>query len=184
MGGRICKRRRGGQTPVMAIVKANFVKRGKGAKGKAKATIRYIQNRRGKDGETITRPLFGSDGEMARIDAYRMIDEANKGSLFYRFALSPDPKKEDTGRDLDVRDITLQTLQALEEQVRKSVLWVAAVHADHAPHRHIHVVAIVPQRLTVRDFTVLRHRTTEVSRQQRRFLDRGQTQQRDRLYPV
>jgi hypothetical protein len=168
----------------MAIVKANFVKRDKSAKGRAKASIRYIQHRRGKDGEAITRTLFGSDGEMTRADAYRMIDEAGKGSLFYRFVLSPDPKAEDTGRDLDMRDITIQTLQALEERVKKSVLWVAAVHADHAPHRHIHVVAIVPQRLTVRDFTFLRHRTTEVSRQQRRFLDLGQHQKRDRLYPV
>src|SRR3954454_20352496 len=168
----------------MAIVKANFVKRGKGAKGRAKASIRYIQHRRGKDGETITRTLFGSDGEMTRADAYRMIDEARKGSLFYRFVLSPDPKAEDTGRDLDMRGITIQTLQALEERVRRSVLWVAAVHADHAPHRHIHVVAIVPQRLTVRDFKFLRHRTTEASRQQRRFLDLGQHQKRDRLYPV
>jgi hypothetical protein len=168
----------------MAIVKANFVKRDKSAKGRAKASIRYIQHRRGKDGEAITRTLFGSDGEMSRADAYRMIDEARKGSLFYRFVLSPDPKAEDTGRDLDMRDITIQTLQALEERVKKSVLWVAAVHADHAPHRHIHVVAIVPQRLTVRDFTFLRHRTTEVSRQQRRFLDLGQHQKRERPYPV
>src|SRR3982751_5066206 len=118
MGERICKRRRGGQTPVMAIVKANFVKRGKSAKGRAKASIRYIQHRRGKDGEAITRTLFGSDGEMPRADAYRMIDEARKGSLFYRFVLSPDPKAEDTGRDLDMRGITIQTLQALESVSR------------------------------------------------------------------
>src|SRR3954454_6062792 len=153
----------------MAIVKANFVKRGKSAKGRAKASIRYIQHRRGKDGEAITRTLFGSDGEMARIEAYRMIDEAKKGSLFYRFVLSPDPKAEDTGRDLDMRDITFQTLQALEERVKKSVLWVAAVHADHAPHRHIHVFAVVPKRLFVKDFQHLRARASQACRQQRRF---------------
>src|SRR3982750_5032295 len=101
MGDRICKRRRGGQTPVMAIVKANFVKRDKSAKGRAKASIRYIQHRRGKDGETITRTLFGSDGEMSRADAYQMIDEAGKGSLFYRFVLSPNPKGADNTHDLD-----------------------------------------------------------------------------------
>src|SRR3954447_1122578 len=168
----------------MAIVKANFVKRGNGAKGRAKATIRYIQNRRGKDGEKLTRTLFGSDGEMARIEAYRMIDEARKGSLFYRFALSPDPKKEDTGRDLDMRDITFQTMQALEERVGQPVLWVAAVHADHAPHRHIHIVAVLPKRLFVKDFQRLRGRAGQACREQRRFLDHGQNQQRERLYQV
>src|SRR3954469_20210777 len=100
MGGRLRRRRRRGQTPVMAIVKANFVKRDKSAKGRAKASIRYIQHRRGKDGEAITRTLFGSDGEMSRTEAYRMIDEAKKGSLFYRIVISPDPKGEDERRDL------------------------------------------------------------------------------------
>src|SRR3954470_11882276 len=100
MGECICKRRRGGQTPVMAVVKANYVKRGKGAKGRAKASIRYIQHRRGKDGEAITRTLFGSDGEMTRDDAYRMIDGAGKGSLFYRFVVSPNPKGADQRQDL------------------------------------------------------------------------------------
>src|SRR3954470_14998752 len=130
----------------MAIVKANFVKRDKSAKGRAKASIRYIQHRRGKDGEAITRTLFGSDGEMSRTEAYRMIDEAKKGSLFYRIVISPDPKGEDERRDLDMRDLTTQTMQALEEKVRAPILWVGAMHADHAPHRHIHVVAIVPKQ--------------------------------------
>ena len=76
----------------MAIVKANYVRRGKQEKAGAKANIRYIQHRRGQDGTTITRPLFGSDGAMDRQEAYRMIDTAPKGSLFFRFKISPDPK--------------------------------------------------------------------------------------------
>ena len=43
----------------MAVVKANYVKRGKGEKGRAKATIRYITHRRDRDGHTVTRALFG-----------------------------------------------------------------------------------------------------------------------------
>ena len=46
----------------MAIFKANYVKRGTTAKALAKATVRYNQHRPGKDGERITRTLFGSDG--------------------------------------------------------------------------------------------------------------------------
>jgi hypothetical protein len=168
----------------VAIFKANYVKRGAGEKGRAKASIRYIQHRRGKDGERITRTLFGSDGAMSRKEAYRMIDEAQKGNLFYRFVVSPDPKLEDTGRDLDMRDLTMQTMQALEEQLHTPVLWVAAMHADHAPHRHIHVLAIVPKKLLVKDFTQLRARATEAALFQRRFLDRSQDRERERPYPL
>ena len=35
----------------MAVVKANFVKRDKNERSKAKAHIKYIQHRQGKDGE-------------------------------------------------------------------------------------------------------------------------------------
>src|SRR6266700_2217743 len=101
MGKLISRRRKGGQQEqwVMAIVKNNYVKRGAGERTRAKATIRYIEHRRGKDGEKITRPLFGSDGVMGRYEAYRMIDEAEKGSIFFRFIMSPDPNREDTAKD-------------------------------------------------------------------------------------
>ena len=65
----------------MAVVKANYVRPGGGAKARAKASIRYIQHRRGEDGERITRQLFGSDGPMERDEAYRMIDEAKNDEM-------------------------------------------------------------------------------------------------------
>src|SRR2546430_15749575 len=101
----------------MAVVKANYVKRGTGEKGRAKASIRYIQHRRGQDGERVSRTLFGREGEMDRQAAYRIIDEAGKGNIFYRFIISPDPKREDRNHDLDMRDITTQTIQALEDLI-------------------------------------------------------------------
>ncbi len=61
----------------MAVVKANYVKRGDGDRSRAKASIRYIQHRRGKDGHTITRQLFGSDGPM---DRHVSGDRAREGS--------------------------------------------------------------------------------------------------------
>src|SRR5437660_7417182 len=113
----------------MAIVKASFTKSSAGAK----ASIRYIQNRPGKDNEKKTRALFGSDGGMGRWQAYRMIDEAEKGSLFFRFVISPDPKQEDKEKDLHLREVTEKTMLRLEEQLQKEVSWVAAEHDDHAP---------------------------------------------------
>ena len=68
----------------MAIVKANYVKRGKGERGRAKATIRYITHRRDRDGHTVTRELFGYDGALTKAQTYRMIDEARRGTIFYR----------------------------------------------------------------------------------------------------
>lgn len=157
----------------MAIVKANYVRRGKQEKAGAKANIRYIQHRRGQDGTTITRPLFGSDGAMDRYEAYRMIDTAPKGSIFFRFKISPDPRREDIRRDLDMRELTHKTMQALASRVRQPVFWVGALHDDHSPLRHVHVLAVVPQRLYVEDFQHLIRVATKACIEQRRALDLG-----------
>ena len=151
----------------MAIVKATYTKSSSGAK----ASVRYIEHRPGKDGEKITRNLFGIDGLMGRWQAYRMLDEAEKGSIFFRFVISPDPKQEDTGKDLFLREITERTMQSLEDRVHKQIQWVAAEHDDHSPYRHVHVIAVVPQRLQVQDFQTLRQTATEAALQQRRHHD-------------
>src|SRR2546421_9329908 len=126
----------------------------------------------------MNRTLFGMDGAMGRWEAYRMIDEAEKGNLFFRFIISPDPQQEDTGKDLFLREITEQTMLRLEDRVQSEVQWVAAIHDDHAPHRHVHVVAVVPGRLHVPDFQALRLTATEACLEQRRQRDLMQEQQR------
>src|SRR6266851_5088731 len=157
----------------MAIVKATYTK----SSGGAKASIRYIEHRPGKDGEKITRNLFGSDGLMGRYAAYGMIDEAEKGSFFYRFAISPDPKAEDTDKDLFLREITQQMMQSLEDRLHTQVQWVAAAHDDHAPHRHVHIVAVVPERLQVQDFQTMRTTATAACLEQRHQRDLAREQQ-------
>ncbi len=151
----------------MAIVKASYTK----SSGGAKASIRYIAHRPGKDNEKTTRTLFGSDGLMGRYEAYRMVDEAEKGSLFFRIVISPDPQQEDTDKDLFLRDITEKTMQSLEDRFQKHLQWVAAEHNDHAPHRHVHVIAIVPGRLQVQDFQLLRQTATQAALAQRKERD-------------
>ena len=161
----------------MAIVKNNYVKRGIREKANAKATIRYIQNRRGVDNTKTSRSLFGWDGVMGRYEAYRMIDEAEKGSVFYRIIISPDPETEDTKRDLHLRNVTENMMHALEDHIHQQVSWVGAIHADHAPHRHVHIVAIVPGRLERQEFQalprVLRSAATQAALEQRQELDRA-----------
>ena len=114
-----------------------------------------------------------------------MIDEAEKGSVFFRFVLSPDPTHEDSERDLHLREVTEQTMLRLEERFQKSVPWVAAEHADHVPHRHVHIVAVIPGRLPRQDFRdlpqVLRQAATAacVAQRQERDLMREQARERE-----
>ena len=155
----------------MAVVKANYVKKGEGERTRAKATIRYIQHRPGKDHERKARNLFGIDGSMGRWQAYRMIDEAEKGRYFYRFVINPDPVNEDKEKDLPLREIIEYTMQTLEERTKKPVQWVAAVHDDHTDKRHIHALAIVKGRLKKDDLQALIDAATEEAQLQRHGRD-------------
>ena len=95
-----------------------------------------------------------------------MIDEAGQGSLFYRLVISPDPRTEDAERDLHLRDIIEKTMLYLEDRFQKAVPFVAAEHDDHSPHRHTHILAVLPGRLSTQDLAALRggrHRSRAVS---------------------
>jgi hypothetical protein len=155
----------------MAVVTANFVKRGTVGNAKVKATIRYIQHRPGKDHERVIRTLFGSDGPMQRLEAYQFIDEAPKGTVFFRLVVSPDPEQEDHSRDLDMRAIAQITMQTIEARVRTPVIWAAAVHDDHTDKRHIHALAAVQGRLDKSDLACLIEETTQACLEQRRERD-------------
>src|SRR5437588_13095950 len=111
----------------MAIFKANFIPKTAKVKRAAKEYIRYIQNRRGKDGAKIQRTLWGIDGKMERLEAYRMIDEEEKkGKIAYRIILNFDPEKEDTHKDLHIKDITEQFIIGIEDVMgQQPVQWSA-----------------------------------------------------------
>ncbi len=157
----------------MAIVKATYTKQ----KAGAKASIRYIAHRPGKDGAKVTRTLFGSDGPMSKRQAYRMIDAAGKGTVFFRIVISPDPAKEDTQKDLQLWEITEQTMVGLEERLQKPVQFVATEHNDHAPHRHVHILALIAGRLQKQDLEALRSAATALSLGQRKARDLALAQQ-------
>jgi hypothetical protein len=171
----------------MAVVKANYVKRGIGEKQRAKATIRYISHRRDNDGQKVTRPLFGFDGPVTKEQVYRMIDAApDTGKYFYRIVVSPAPKREDRYRDLNLEDLTIDTMLALEKRLGTPVQFVAAIHDDHSPHRHVHTFAVVTgNRLTRADFQSLRDVATGRALAQRELLDYRYQRQRakHRSYP-
>lgn len=157
----------------MAIIKASYTK----SRGGAKASIRYIQHRKGKEGEGISRALFNAEGLLGRWEAYRMIDTAAEGSRFFRFVISPDPEKEDSYQDLSLRDIAAQTMLSLEDRLQRPLSWAATIHQDHAPHRHVHIVAVVPGRLYTHDFQAMRQTATEACLAERQERDLRLSQQ-------
>jgi hypothetical protein len=156
----------------MAIIKASYTRKG----GSAKASVRYIENRPGKDGAKIRRTLFTVESKMERAEAYAMIDQATKGSYFFRLVISPDPKGEDSDKQLALRELTEQTMKRLEDRFQHPVQWIAVIHADHAEHRHVHAIAIVPRRLQVPDFQLMRSAATEAALEQRLQLDLSREQ--------
>jgi hypothetical protein len=159
-----------GKTHDVAIVKAHYTMK----QAAAKASIRYIEHRPGNANQRIRRTLFGTDGAMSRQQAYALIDDARQGSVFFRFIISPDPKLEDTQQDLYLRGIADQTMQTLTERVGTPVSWVGAIHADHTPHRHVHVVAVVEGRLNRDDLQAVTRAATEASLEQRSERDQAQ----------
>ena len=166
----------------MAVIKANYVRRGKGERETAKANIRYIQERPGRDKEKLTRPLFGSAGFQGRHEVYQFIDEAAKqGRYFYRFKFSPDPATEDTKRDLNMRRLTRRMMLRLEKRLKTVIPWAGALHDDHTDIRHVHILAALPRRLQKYELEALIQEATVLCRDQRRDLDFGKerTQWRD-----
>ena len=99
----------------MAVVITHFKRRGKVGNAWAKKNVRYIQHRKGKDDERMMRPLFTDDGPMTRLEGYQFIDEAPKGTKFFTVIINPDPAKEDTHKDLDMRPIAVTAMRTIAE---------------------------------------------------------------------
>jgi hypothetical protein len=131
-------------------------------------------HRRDKEGEKVTRDLFSFEGFVSKDTAYRMIDEApKKRRYYYRMVISPDPRREDRYKDLDLPSLTIATMLKLEDRLGHAIQFVAAIHDDHAPHRHVHVLVIHNgRRLTREDFAALRDHARNRALTQRRYKDR------------
>jgi hypothetical protein len=160
----------------MAVIVANYVRRGKVGNEKAKENVRYIQFRPDKDNERVMRPLFTNDSPMTRLEAYQFIDDAPKGTHFYTIIVNPDPEKENAHKDLDMRQIAITTMQTISEIVDTPVIWVAAIHDDHTDKNHVHALAVVNRRLDTPELNRIRETTTQACLGQRLELDRSREQ--------
>jgi hypothetical protein len=152
----------------MAVVKVSFTR----SRGAAKAYVKYITHRPGKDGERTRRKLFDLEGQLTKRQAYKMINQGGRRTVFYRIVISPDPKGEDTLKDLDLREMTEQTMMQLQDRLKGTTIqFLAAIHADHTTKRHIHVLALVPGRLRREDLDALRTAATDAALAQRQDRD-------------
>jgi hypothetical protein len=166
----------------MAVVITHFKRRGKVGNAWAKENVKYIQFRRGKDDERVMRPLFTDDGPMTRLEGYQFIDESPKGTKFFTVIINPDPEKEDTHKDLDMRPIAVTAMRTIaeimhEQGITTPVIWVAAIHDDHTDKNHVHALAALQGRLDTPDLDRIRAATTAACLEQRRELDRARERQ-------
>src|SRR5918999_5512587 len=153
----------------MAIVKNKYVR----GKSRIKAHLRYITHRRGMDGERMSRPLFGRDGPLSKLQIYEMIDAVRRGAVFHKFVINCHPLKEDTRKDLNLWELTTKTLEHIKTQFGDSVPFVATIHDDHTLLRHIHGFFIVDGRLSKEEFAKIKGlwkvATAQVRRQRKRL---------------
>ncbi|MBV9482090.1 MAG: hypothetical protein JO249_15280 [Acidobacteria bacterium] len=111
---------------------------------------------------------------LEKEQAYRLIDEAGRGTKFIRIILSPDPIREDTNRDLDMRRLTVATIEALQRRLKTPIRFIAALHDDHTDKRHCHIIALCNRPLFGRDFSAMIRQATFEAGKERRTLDRTQ----------
>jgi predicted Zn-ribbon and HTH transcriptional regulator len=155
----------------MAIVKAKYVR----GKSRIKAHLRYITHRRGMEGERMTRPLFGRDGPLSKLEIYDMIDAIKRGAVFHKFVINFHAVKEDTRKDLNLWEVTRKTLDHIKTSFGDSVPFVATIHNDHTLLRHVHGFFIVEGRLNREEFKKIKGLCKVASaevRRQRKRLDR------------
>lgn len=104
----------------------------------------------------MTRDIFTNIGETDKSKFFEQVKNAGRGTSFFKFMISPDPKGEDSLKDLDLRHITRRMIRRMEKAVGRSLFFVAAVHnADHTSIRHVHGIFLVRGRLSKRHFNAL-----------------------------
>ena len=135
----------------MAVVKLKYIRN----KEQIKKNLHYITHRAGGEKEKMTRQIFTNNGLADKQEFDRQVVSAGRGTVFFKFMISPDPRSEDTNKDLDLPHITRRTIRKLEKAIGRRLFFVAAVHNDHTPLRHVHGIFLVRGRLSKEHFRAL-----------------------------
>ena len=99
----------------MAIVKANYTRKGRVQRHQSAISKTALAE----TAQGYVRTLFKADGKVERGEVYTMIDQAANGSYFFRLVISPDPQREDSDKNLSLRELTEKTIQSLEDRFQR-----------------------------------------------------------------
>jgi len=151
----------------MAVIKINYTRR----RDEAKVTLRYMVHRKAREGERTTRTLFSERGEVDKRFGYDLIDNAPRGSVFFRMIFTPDPKREDTYKDLPIQRLFEQTLRELSDRLGKPIEFLAVLHDDHTDIRHIHSLLVLRGKIKPSDIKAIRAFATKRAHLERQARD-------------
>ena len=145
------------------VIKANYVKGGKGSGGRIRESARYYLTRENEKGEKEQRSAFSEKrGEMDFEGVKGHLKEADQNHPYhYRLVLAPETDQNAEGGDL--KALTRETMQTLEQQQGGNVSWVATLHAGeyaHTEHAHAHVIASTDRTITKTELSELRFTAT------------------------
>lgn len=144
----------------IAIVKTSYTR----SASEAKASVRYIEQRKGDLEKHPHRQLFGPLGELSRTEAYDRLDRAGEESgktYFYRIVLNAGEGHADLDEG-ERRAWTAGVMERIEAQGVKVRDWVAVSHTDQGQHDHVHVVAALGRTLQKDELADLRTYSREV----------------------
>lgn len=144
----------------IAIVKTSYTR----SASEAKASVRYIEQRKGDLEKHPHRQLFGPLGELSRTQAYDRLDRAGEESgktYFYRIVLNAGEGHADLDEG-ERRAWTAGVMERIEAQGVKVRDWVAVSHTDQGQHDHVHVVAALGRTLQKDELADLRTHSREV----------------------
>lgn len=144
----------------IAIVKTSYTR----SASEAKASVRYIEQRRGDLEKHPHRQLFSALGELSRTKAYDRLDRAGEQpgkTYFYRIVLNAGEGHGDLDEH-ERRAWTAEVMGRIEAQGVKVRDWVAVSHTDQGQHDHVHVVAALARTLQKDELADLRTYSREV----------------------
>jgi hypothetical protein len=124
--------------PTLNIIKHSYIRASENARGRARAHVRYIQHRPGKDLEGSNRRAFFSDDkkEVSYRDVFQRIDaQPAHGVTIHKLILSP------VNPDVDLQEYTRHVMYALSRHTGNELEWYAVEHHNTA-HPHCHVVVM------------------------------------------
>lgn len=142
------------------VIKANYVKQGKGSGGRIRESARYYLNRENEYGEKEQRQAFSKEhDELDFGEVKTRLKEADQIHAYhYRLVVAPETDKEAEGGDL--KALAREVMVTLEKQQEGKVSWIAVEHSGdhaHSDHAHVHVIASLEHTITKSELHELRY---------------------------